>query len=95
MDTYGTTLTDRMNARALGQAVNLTELRKVLPSLEALCNEKIAASDAFKDAVTVAALTTGLLPGVLSQYVVAICTDTVAKKARSAGQLSLLFEECQ
>ena len=78
---------------ALGKGINLTAMRAAIPNLEALCNAKIAAAEDFRLAVTVAALNAGLLPAVLAQYIVARCTETVAKKARSAGQLSLLFEE--
>ena len=84
---------DATQVRALGQGINLADIRKSMPELEALCNHKIEAAEAFKNAIQVCALTAGLLPGVLSQYVSARCTDSVRKKARSAEQLSLLFGE--
>lgn len=84
---------EKAQFRAMSQGLNLTEIRRRLPELEALCHHKLAASEAFKNAVQVAALESGLLPGVLSQYIASRCTDTVAKKARSAEQLSLLFGE--
>jgi len=86
-------VTDRTNARALGQGMNLTEIRNSIPELEAACNRKIEAQEDFKNAIQIAALKAGLLPGVLSQYIVARCTDSVKKKARSAEQLQLLFVE--
>lgn len=89
------TMTDseRVNVKALSQGINLTEIRTRLPHLEALCHRKQEAADDFKNAIQVAAIESGLLPAVLSQFVAARVTDTVAKKARSAEQLSPLFGE--
>jgi hypothetical protein len=86
-------VTDRTNVRALSQGINLTEIKSGIPELEALCNHKIEASENFKNAIQIHALKAGLLPGVLSQYITARCTDSVKKKARSAEQLSFLFGE--
>ena len=86
-------VTDAAMTTALGQGINLTKLRKSLPELEAACNRKIEAQEDFKNLIQVAAINAGIIPGVLSQYIVAVCNDTVAKKARSAEQLSLLFSE--
>lgn len=87
------TISDKEAVRALGQGINLTALRAAIPLLESQCNRKIESAEDFKNAITVAAIETGILPGVLSQYIVARCTDTVTRKAKSAGQLSLLFDE--
>ena len=87
------TVSEKAKLSALGQGINLTALNAALPELEAACNRKIEATEDFKNAIAVQAINAGLLPGVLSQYVVARCTDNVKKKARSAEQLSLLFSE--
>lgn len=79
--------------RALGQGLNLTALRGRIGHLEALCNRKNETATEFKEAVQVAAIECGLIPGVLTQYIAARCSDTVRKKAQSAEQLSLLFGE--
>ena len=84
---------DKANTTALGLGINLTALRKALPELEVLCNHKIEAADGFKNAVQVVAIQAGILPGVLSQYVTSRVNESVAKKAQSAEQLSLLFTE--
>lgn len=84
---------DKTEVRALSQGINLTALRGSLAELDAACLRKIEAAEAFKNAVQVVALTTGIIPGVLSQYITARCTDSVKKKAQSAEQLSLLFGE--
>lgn len=86
-------VTSKTEVKALGQGVNLSVLRDALSELEASCNLKIEASENFKNLITLKALQTGLLPGVLSQYIQARCSDSVSKKARSAEQLSLLFTE--
>ena len=86
---------DKAQVRALAAGINLTALRASIQELEAACNRKIEAQEDFKNMVQVQALTLGILPGVLSQYIVARCTDTVKKKARSAEQLSLLFGEIE
>lgn len=83
----------QVNVRALGQGINLTEIRTRLPQLEALCNRKTEAAEDFRNAIQVAAIESGVMPAVLTQYVTARCNDTVRKKARSAEQLSLLFGE--
>jgi hypothetical protein len=83
----------RVNVRALSQGLNLSEIRSRLGNLEALCHRKIEAAEDFKNAVQVAAIESGVLPGVLTQYITARVTDSVNKKARSAEQLSLLFGE--
>jgi hypothetical protein len=88
-------VTDKTQVRALAAGINLTTLRGSIGLLEAACNRKIEAQEDFKNAIQVAALTVGVLPGVLSQYIVARCTDSVKKKARSAEQLSLLFGEIE
>ena len=87
------TISNETQVRALGKGINLTALVRALPALEAACNHHIEASDDFTNAITVAAIETGCIPGVLKQFVKARCSDTVTKKAASAGQLSLLFEE--
>lgn len=87
------TVSDKTNVKALAAGINLTAIKKSIPELEAACNRKIEAQEDFGNAIKVAALTAGVLPGVLSQYIVAICTDSVKKKSRSAVQLSLLFDE--
>ena len=84
---------DKAMLSALGQGINLTALRTSIPELEAACNRKIEAQEDFKNAITVVALNCGIIPAVLSQYIVARVTDTVTKKARSAVQLNLLFDE--
>lgn len=86
-------VSDKTNVRALGQGINLTAIITTIPKLEAACNRKIEATEDYGNAIKIAALQAGLLPGVLSQYIVARCTDSVKKKARSADQLSLLFGE--
>lgn len=86
---------DKLEVRALAQGINLTDLRKKIGELEALCNAKIDAAERFADAITVAGISSGIMPAVLSQYIVARVTDTVKKKARSANQLSLLFDELE
>lgn len=86
-------VSNKTNVKALGQGINLTELAGSLPKLESACNRKIEASEDFKAAIQIVALQAGILPGVLSQYITARCTDSVKKKARSAEQLSLLFAE--
>lgn len=88
-----TTSNEKAHVRALAAGVNLTAIRKSIPELEAACNRKIEAAEDFGNKIKVIALTVGILPGVLSQYITARCTDTVKKKARSAEQLSLLFGE--
>ena len=88
-------VTDKAQVRALAAGINLTALRGSISLLEAACNRKIEAQEDFKNGIQVAALTVGVLPGVLSQYIVARCTDSVKKKARSAEQLSLLFGEIE
>ena len=75
-------VTDAAMTTALGQGINLTKLRKSLPELEAACNRKIEAQEDFKNLIQVAAINAGIIPGVLSQYIIAVCNDTVAKKAR-------------
>lgn len=87
------TISSETQVRALGKGINLSALIKALPQLEAACNHKIEASGDFNDAVQVAAIESGCIPSVLAQFVKARCSDTVNKKAQSAGQLSLLFEE--
>lgn len=82
-----------MKVKAAGMGINLTEIKKSIPELEAACNHKMEACEDFKNKVQVVALSVGLLPGVLSQYITARCSDTVKKKARSAEQLSLMFSE--
>lgn len=84
---------DAAKVKALGMGINLSDLRGKIPELEAACNRKIEAQEDFKAVIQVVAITTGILPGVLSQYITARCTDSVKKKARSAVQLSLLFDE--
>lgn len=84
---------EKAQFKALAQGVNLSEIRTRLPNLEALCMRKIDAAEDFKNAVQVAAIESGIIPSVLTQYISARCTDTVNKKARSAEQLSLLFGE--
>jgi len=84
---------DRLAVKSLGCGMNLTELRRVLPELEAAFNRKAEASEDFSDVVKVASINTGIMTGVLSQFVAARCNDTVKKKSRSAEQLSLLFVE--
>lgn len=84
---------DKAEVKALGQGINLNKIRTSIPELEAACNRKIEAAEDFKNAIQVCAINCGLIPGVLSQYIVARCTDTVKKKSRSAEQLSLLFSE--
>ena len=79
--------------RALGVGINLTALRKRVPELEAACNAKMEASEAFADVIAVAAIESGVIKGVLAQYITSRCNDTVRKKAISAAQLSLLFDE--
>ena len=86
-------MADKAMLSALGQGINLTALRTAIPVLEAACNRKIEAQEDYKNAITVAALKSGIIPAVLSQYIVARVTDTVARKARSAVQLNLLFDE--
>ena len=54
---------------------------------------EVDAAENFGNAIKVAALTASLLPGVLSQYIIARVTDSVKKKSRSAEQLSFLFGE--
>ena len=88
-----TITTDGTTLKALGQGINLTALRKAIPELEAACNRKIEATEDFKNLLAVAGIGAGIMPAVLSQYIVARCTDTAKKKARSAEQLSLLFGE--
>ena len=87
--------TDLEHIRALGAGINLTALRKAVPELEAACNAKIEICEAFKNIVQVVAIQSGVLPGVLSQYITARCNDTVKKKAHSAQQLALLFDEIE
>jgi hypothetical protein len=84
---------DRTAVRALAAGINITALRGSIEKLEAACNRKIEAQEDFKNAIDLAALQNGILSGVLSQYIIARCTDTVKKKAQSAAQLQLLFEE--
>lgn len=84
---------DRTQLRALAAGINITALRGSIDELEQACLRKIDAQTTFNNAVQVAALTCGIIPGVLSQYIVARCTDAVKKKAQSAAQLQLLFEE--
>lgn len=86
---------DKIEVKALSQGINLTALRGSIGELEAACNQKIEAAEVFKNAIQVAALSVGLLPGVLSQYITSRCKDSVKKKARSSEQLSLLFSEIQ
>lgn len=88
-----TTVNEKTEVRALGAGINLAKIRDAKPRLESLCHRKIEAAEEFTNAVQIAALESGLLPGVLSQYITSVCTDTVRKKARSAEQLSLLFGE--
>jgi hypothetical protein len=84
---------ERTQVRALAAGINIMALRGSIEELEQACLRKIDAQEQFKNVIQVAALTCGILPGVLSQYIVARCTDTVKKKAQSAGQLQLLFDE--
>lgn len=84
---------DLTHVRALAAGINVTALRGSIEELEQACLRKIDAQVTFNNAVQVAALTCGILPGVLSQYIVARVGDTVKKKAQSAAQLQLLFEE--
>ena len=84
---------DATKVKALGMGINLSTLGSKIPECEAACNRKIDAQEDFKNIIQVVAIATGILPGVLSQYITARCTDSVKKKSRSAGQLSLLFEE--
>ena len=86
-------MTDSVDVKALGMGINKTALEKALPELESACNRKIEAAEDFKTIVQVVALSAGILPGVLSQYVTARCNDSVKKKATSAEQLSFLFAE--
>ena len=88
-----TEISDKVKVKALSQGINLKEIGSSLPELDALCARKIDAAEEFKNAVQIVALKAGLLPGVLSQYVIARCTDTVKKKSRSAEQLCLLFSD--
>ena len=88
-----TIASDKTKVRAISQGINLSELKQFIPELEAACYSKMDSAERFKDVITVAAIKIGVLPGVLSQYIVARCTDSVKKKARSAEQLSLLFGE--
>lgn len=83
----------RAQVKALAQGINLTAVRGRLGHLEALFLRKQETAQDYKDAVQVAALESGLIPGVLNQFIAARCTETVTKKARSAEQLSLLFGE--
>ena len=86
---------DKADVKALGQGINLTQLRQALPELEAACHRKIESAEDYKNAIQVVALSSGIIPAVLSQYIQARVTDSVKKKARSAGQLQLLFEEVE
>ena len=86
-------ISDKVQVRALGAGINLSEIRKAIPELEAACNRKIEAVEDFADKIKIVGLSFGIIPSVLSQYIVARCTDTVKKKAQSAEQLSLLFGE--
>lgn len=79
--------------RALGQGLNLSEIRSAIPELEAACNRKIEAAEDFDAVLTMCSLKSGIIKSVLSQYIVARVTDTVKKKSQSAEQLSLLFGE--
>jgi hypothetical protein len=84
---------ERTQVRALAAGINITALRGSIEKLETACRRKIEAQEDFKHAIYLAALQNGIIPGVLSQYVVARVTETVKKKAQSAAQLQLLFEE--
>ena len=84
---------DKMQVRALAAGINLSEIKSSIGELEAVCNRKIEAAEDFKNAIQVVAIKAGLLPGVLSQYIIARVTDSVKKKTRSAEQLSFLFGE--
>lgn len=88
-----TVVSDKTKVRAISQGINLTEIKTAIPELEAACNAKMDAAERFKEVITVTAIKCGVLPGVLTQYITARCTDTVKKKSRSAEQLSLLFGE--
>ena len=79
--------------RALSFGVNITALRGSIQELEQSCLRKIDAAEEFRNGVQVAALTCGILPGVLQQFIVARVNGTVKKKAQSAQQLDLLFGE--
>lgn len=86
-------VSNKTNVQALGQGINITAMSKAIPELEAACNHKIEAQENFTNLIKVCAINSGILPGVLSQYIVARVTDSVKKKRRSAEQLSLLFAE--
>lgn len=56
---------DRKQVRASGAGINLTEVKEKIPELESLCNRKIEAAADFDAALTICALKTGIIKGVL------------------------------
>lgn len=86
--------TDRLFSAA-AKGIELNQVRDGMENLERLCHYKIAAADAFRDAVKAVAVRAKIEPSVLSTYVTAIVGDKLEKSKEKAEQLDLLFAELQ
>src|SRR3990167_5833253 len=80
-------------AAGLKLGIKISEIKAACPELEAACNRKIGAAEAFADLCKLVALKSGIDASVLSTYITAVCNETLAKKEKQSEQLALLFEE--
>lgn len=78
---------------SLAAGINLSEIRRSIPALEALCNAKIQATEEFNDLCKLVSLKSKVNAQVISSYITAVCNDTLSKKEQQTEQLSLLFSE--
>ena len=84
--------TDRLLSAA-AKGIELAQVRDGLSNLEALCHAKIAAGDAFKDAVKAVAEKSHVDASVIATYITAIVRDKLEEQRGKAEQLELLFAE--
>ncbi len=84
---------DTALAKAVGDAIKLTEVKRALPELRALCQRKIDAQDSFREAVKAVAEKAGMNAQALSAYVTAVVRGKEDEHHERARQLDLLFEE--
>jgi hypothetical protein len=78
---------------ALSAGIQLSEIRKAIPQLEAACRAKVEVSEAFSDLCKVVAARANISPSVLATYINCYVNETLDKRQRQIDQLSLLFEE--
>ena len=79
----------------LDTSLTLDPVRKARAHLEDLAHVKIAAAEAYTEAVKQVAEGARMDPAAIKAYINAIVRDKVAEHRRKVDQLSLMFEELE